>query len=95
MLLGKRAFGYCFSHTKFCVIGGGTAGLNLTGHLLRSNVKPSDLRIFDRAENHYYQPGWTMVGAGITDPEVTVKPMDDVLPGNVPRTKENIVKIDP
>lgn len=35
-----------------------------------------------------------MVGANITDSEVTVRPMDDVLPTSVPRTKESIVKID-
>jgi cation diffusion facilitator CzcD-associated flavoprotein CzcO len=69
MLIGKRLFAYNFSqHTKYCVIGGGTGGLNTASHLLRSNVKPSDVRIFEPAKYHYYQPGWTMVGNNMVDP---------------------------
>lgn len=51
------------THTKFCIIGGGTGGLNLSSHLLRAKVDPKDIRIFDKSDLHYYQPGWTMLGA--------------------------------
>jgi sulfide:quinone oxidoreductase len=56
------------THTKFCIIGGGTGGLSLSAHLLKYKVNAADIRIFDAAERHYYQPGWTMVGANICKP---------------------------
>lgn len=34
------------THTKFCIVGGGTGGLNMSAHLLRSNISPKDIRIF-------------------------------------------------
>ena len=69
MFIGKKILVFSFSHhTKFCVIGGGTGGLNTASHLLRSNVRPTDLRIFETAEYHYYQPAWTMIGNNLVDP---------------------------
>lgn len=56
------------THTKFCIIGGGTGGLNLSTHLLRGKVDPRDIRIFDGASQHYYQPGWTMLGGDLCKP---------------------------
>jgi cation diffusion facilitator CzcD-associated flavoprotein CzcO len=35
------------THTKFCIIGGGTAGLNLSTHMLRAKIDPKDIRIFE------------------------------------------------
>lgn len=57
---------YTFArHTRYCILGGGSGGLNISTHLLRSGVHPSEIRLIDPAHNHYYQPGWTMVGAGM------------------------------
>jgi len=84
----------CITHTKVCIIGGGTGGLNLSAHLMRANVNPRDIRIFEPAQNHYYQPGWTMVGSGLCDMSLTKRSMDDVLPSQVYRTKERVAKVD-
>lgn len=56
------------THTKFCIIGGGTGGLNLSTHLLRSNINAKDIRIFEGCDTHYYQPGWTMLGGDLCTP---------------------------
>lgn len=93
-MINQVAFRYA-QHTKFCVIGGGTAGLNTTAHLLRNKVRPADVRVFEPAEYHYYQPGWTMVGNNLIDPENTRKKMEHVLPENIHWTKEKVVKVDP
>jgi hypothetical protein len=37
--------------------------------------------VIDPAEIHYYQPGWTMVGAGVFRPETTARRIVDVLRG--------------
>jgi sulfide:quinone oxidoreductase len=47
------------------VLGGGSGGLNISTHLLRSGVLPSEIRVIDPSPYHYYQPGWTMVAAGL------------------------------
>ena len=39
-----------------------------------------DIAIIDPAETHYYQPGWTFVGAGIFSPAQTAKAMASALP---------------
>jgi NADPH-dependent 2,4-dienoyl-CoA reductase/sulfur reductase-like enzyme len=31
---------FFYTHTKYCVVGGGTGGLNVASHLLRSKVRP-------------------------------------------------------
>ncbi len=61
------------------VIGGGAAGLGVIASLLK---RQSDLRItvVEPNEKHYYQPAWTLVGAGEFDLEKTVRPMVDCIP---------------
>ena len=61
------------------VIGGGAAGLGVIASLLK---RQSDLRItlVEPNEKHYYQPAWTLVGAGEFDQKKTVRPMADCIP---------------
>lgn len=35
MLLYRPIFGFAKIHTKFCVIGGGSGGLNMSSHLVK------------------------------------------------------------
>lgn len=57
---------FAFSkHSRYCVVGLGSGGLSLTSHLLRSGIHPSEIRVIEPSPVHYYQPGWTMVGAGL------------------------------
>ena len=79
-----------FSHTKICIIGGGTGGINLSTHLLRKKINPKDIRIFEASDRHYYQPGWTMLGADLCKPELTYRPMSDMIPNSVFHTKQNV-----
>lgn len=95
MFIGKRVIVFSYHHTKYCIIGGGTGGLNTASHLLRSNVRPTDIRIFEPAEYHYYQPGWTMIGFNMVEPEPTRKRMEDVIPEQAHWTKERVARIDP
>lgn len=61
------------------VIGGGAAGLATMASLLK---RRPGLRIcvVDPAEQHAYQPGWTMVGAGVFDLDQTLRPMASLIP---------------
>jgi sulfide:quinone oxidoreductase len=67
------------NHHKILIIGGGTAGIMVAGQLLKKD-KNLDVAIIEPAETHYYQPAWTLVGAGTFDYDKTAKPMADVIP---------------
>jgi len=78
---------------KFVVLGGGTGGLAIASHLSRKF--PHQVAVIEPAENHYYQPMWTLVGAGIKNFDQTVKPMASVMPANSKWIKEKVTEILP
>ena len=64
------------------IVGGGTAGLATASSMLRR--KPDlDILLIEPREAHYYQPGWTLVGAGIFDRKKTERSMASVMPKGV------------
>lgn len=87
---------YTFAkHTRYLILGGGSGGLNLSTHLLRSGVHGSEIRVIDPSPNHYYQPGWTMIGAGLWQIHSTSVPMDKVLPKEITHTVDRVKLIRP
>lgn len=62
------------------IIGGGSAGIATASSLLKR--RPTlDLAIVEPSEDHFYQPGWTMVGGGVFNAPVTRRDMRSVMPG--------------
>ncbi|KAK7423696.1 hypothetical protein QQX98_000886 [Neonectria punicea] len=60
---------------RVVVVGGGAAGLSISHQLLRSGkFAPNDIAVIDPATWHDYQPGWTLVGAGLKTREQLRKP---------------------
>lgn len=82
------------SHYQVLIIGGGTAGIMTAAQLLRKNKK-LDIAIIEPSETHYYQPAWTLVGAGTYDFKKTAKPMADVMPSGVDWVKDKAKGFDP
>lgn len=70
------------SHYQVAVIGAGTAGI-MTAAQLRKENPWLNIVIIDPADKHYYQPAFTLVGAGTYDMDDTVKPMKDLIPSGV------------
>ena len=66
-------------HHQVLVIGGGTAGIMVAAQLLKKN-KNLNIGIIEPATTHYYQPAWTLVGAGTYDYDKTARPMGDIIP---------------
>ena len=64
---------------KIIIVGGGNAGLSVASQLLRKD-KSLQITIIDPSEKHYYQPAWTLVGAGIFDINKTVRNEKDYIP---------------
>lgn len=94
-MLGSR-INFMFSratHSKICLIGGGSAGLNISSHLLK-HFSGSDMRIFEPSLIHYYQPGYTMIGADIASSRVATRPNKDVLNRDIPWTTDYVTKIE-
>jgi len=60
------------THHQILVIGGGNAGISVTAQLLNKN-KSLDIAIVEPSEKHYYQPAWSLVGAGIFNKAKTVR----------------------
>ena len=72
---------------QILIIGGGTAGIMVAAQLKRKD-KSLDIGIIEPAETHFYQPAWTLVGAGTYDYKKTAKPMKDLIPNGVEWIKD-------
>ena len=60
------------SHHRIVIIGGGTAGISVAARLRRAGQ--SDIALIEPSGRHYYQPLWTLVGAGLVDKEKSARP---------------------
>ncbi len=76
------------------IIGAGAAGVAAASSLLARD-RNLDIAIIDPADVHYYQPGWTMVGAGVFDPGTTAREMAAVLPRKVHWIKAAVAAFEP
>jgi sulfide:quinone oxidoreductase len=65
------------------LVGGGSAGITTAARLvkqLRKAKRSARILIIDPAQVHYYQPIWTLVGAGVYPKEVSMKKPRDLKP---------------
>lgn len=81
------------SRHKVLIIGGGTAGLTVAARLRRAGE--SDVAIIEPSERHFYQPLWTLVGAGAVGREVTKRSESDYIPAGVTWIKDWACEISP
>lgn len=78
------------------IVGGGSGGISVAARLLRMSPNLNGhITIVDPAEFHYYQPLWTLVGAGVAGKEVTQRPMASVIPEGVKWIQEKVAKFLP
>lgn len=76
------------------IVGGGAAGIACAASL-RERDKGLSVAIIDPADVHYYQPGWTFVGAGIFKPAKTARTMGSLIPAGVDWIKAAVAGFDP
>ena len=76
------------------IVGAGAAGVACASSLL-ARKSDLDVAVIDPADIHYYQPGWTMVGAGVFDATVTVHTMASVIPSGVTWIKAAVTAFEP
>ena len=76
------------------IVGAGAAGIATAASLLRRR-QSLNVAIVDSAEHHYYQPGWTMVGAGIFTARSTERRTADLIPTGAQWIRERATGFDP
>lgn len=76
------------------IVGAGAAGIATAASLKKRQPRLS-IALIDPAETHFYQPGWTMVGAGIFKAPVTSRPMASLIPAGTTWIKQAAVNFEP
>ena len=80
--------------TRVVIVGGGAAGISTASSLMERSTDVA-ITIIDPSDVHAYQPGWTMVGGGIFNPEDTVRTMASQIPGGVKWIKKAVTGFQP
>lgn len=76
------------------IVGGGNAGISVAAKLLLKN-KQLDIAIIEPSGKHYYQPAWTLVGAGVYDIQNTIRDESSVMPEGVKWIRQKVVSFQP
>lgn len=76
------------------IVGGGAAGITVAAELRRH--RPSlTVGIVEPSDTHAYQPGWTLVGAGVFTREQTIRSEAGLIPKDVTWIKAAAVAFNP
>ena len=76
------------------IVGGGSAGISVATSLLKRK-SDLDITIIDPAGDHYYQPGFTLVGGGVFTVDETRRSMASVMPKKVNWIQSAVATFDP
>lgn len=81
-------------HHRILILGGGSAGISVAARLRRADAG-LDIGIVEPSESHFYQPLWTLVGAGVFRPEASRRPEADFIPPRVHWIRDRVSSIRP
>lgn len=76
------------------IAGAGAAGLSIASRVARQ-MPNATITIFDARRDHYFQPGWTLVGAGWWKAAQTVDSTKGYIPSGAKWVQQNIIEFDP
>jgi len=81
-------------YSDVLIVGGGAAGLSVAARLRR--IAPQlGVSVVEPSQRHFYQPLWTLVGAGVLAKEKTVRLQASVVPRGVRWIQEAATELDP
>jgi sulfide:quinone oxidoreductase len=81
-------------HYRIVILGGGTAGITVAARL-RRQLKAYDVAIVEPSTKHYYQPLWTLVGAGVFPKELSQRAESAFIPRGAAWIQERVAEIRP
>ena len=82
------------SNPRIVVVGGGTAGITVSARLLRASPI-LEITIIEPNDDHYYQPMWTLIGAGIFPREKSVRKEARYIPHGATWVRDHVETFDP
>ncbi|MFM8270105.1 MAG: FAD/NAD(P)-binding oxidoreductase [Pseudomonadota bacterium] len=82
------------THYKILILGAGTGGISVAARLAKK-VRPTDIAIVDPSEHHYYQPLWTLSGAGVVPKKESEKETKEFIPMGMDWIRESVVRLNP
>lgn len=81
-------------HYQVLILGGGTAGITVAAQL-RRKLKAYDVAIVEPSTKHYYQPLWTLVGAGVFPKDLSEREESDFIPQGANWIREHVGEFHP
>src|SRR3981081_4320130 len=82
MVQGRAAAGSAEVNHAVVIVGGGASGITVAAELKRHDPD-LDIAIVEPSELHWYQPGWTLVGAGVFRRKQTERREEQMIPKGV------------
>src|SRR5258707_1270715 len=82
MVQRKGAAGSAEVNHAVVIVGGGASGITVAAELKRHDPD-LDIAIVEPSELHWYQPGWTLVGAGVFRRKQTERREEKLIPKGV------------
>ena len=82
MVQRKGAAGSVEVKHAIVIVGGGASGITVAAELKRHDPG-LDIAIVEPSELHWYQPGWTLVGAGVFRRKQTERREEKLIPKDV------------
>jgi sulfide:quinone oxidoreductase len=82
------------SRARIVILGAGAAGL-ATAARLTQRLEGAEITLVDRRREHFYQPGYTLVAAGLKRVDYVVSATRDYIPRGVALVEEAAAEIDP
>ncbi|CAG2100578.1 unnamed protein product, partial [Medioppia subpectinata] len=84
-------------HFHLVVVGGGAGGLSIASKFTEvlTTLDKGKVAVIEPSDMHYYQPMWTLVGAGIKTLDQSGRPMAKVMPKGVKWIKDRAMAIEP
>lgn len=82
-------------HHSIVIVGGGTAGITVAARLTKGWFNRRDVAVIEPSDKHYYQPLWTLVGAGLARKESTERPEASVIPRRATWIRDAVAEFQP
>ena len=78
---------------KILIIGGGAAGISMAARLKRK-LNKAEITLVDPSDRHFYQPGFTFIGAGVWKADDVWMKQESLMPSGVKWIKDRVVEVD-
>lgn len=82
-------------HFEVVIVGGGSAGITVAAQLTKGLFNKRDVAVIEPSNKHFYQPAWTLVGAGTYRKSDTVRDEASVIPRRATWIRDAVTEFNP